>query len=163
MAVEIFFRIDGLNGGSRNYYHKGWSDVVSWNWTLANADEQGADTPASMNTLEVVKRIGMDSPAIMSLFAERRTAAVAEISIVPVVGKREAQQKLLGVVMHDVVVQSITTGGTAEDLVFTEKLTLNFQRVRYEFNQYSDATPDAASGAAETYGFNWDIVKRASW
>lgn len=162
MAVEIFLRIDGVNGGSRNYYHKGWSDVVSWKWNLSTVGSAG-ETTLDMDQIQIVKRIGMDSPGIMTLFAEGRVVPKVEISMVPVVGKREAQQKYLGMVMEDVVIAAIATGGAAEETLFSEQLTLRFQRVRFEYNQYSEATPDAASGAAETYGFNWDVAKRTAW
>ncbi len=161
MAVEIFLRIDGVNGGSRNYYHKGWSDVVSWKWTLATLPAPG-ETTLEVDRIQVIKRIGMDSPGIMSLLAEGRVVPKVELDMVPVVGKREAQQKLMGVVMEDVRIAGIATGGSADDAFFTEELTLRFQRVRFEYNQYSEATPDAASGAAETYGFNWDAAKPAN-
>lgn len=159
MAVEIFLHVDGLKGGSRNYYHKGWSDVVSWRWAL------GIDgTGRTMDRIEVVKRIGMDSAGLLALFAEGGTAPSARLTMVPVVGKREAQQKFLTLSLEDVNVVAFCTGATTEDTVFTEELTLRFQRVTFEFNQYTEsASGGAASGGAapevESYAFAWDMAR----
>ena len=44
MALEMFLKIDGVVGGTRNYQHKGWSDMLSWNWNLERvADNAGGD------------------------------------------------------------------------------------------------------------------------
>ena len=150
MALEIFLRLDGVTGGSRNYYHPGWADVVSWQWHLSGA---GAAMPP--DELRVVKRVGMESPTLMTLWAQGGVVAAAEINIVPLVGKRDAQQKFMAVKFHNLRVLAVEIGGNCEDNHATETLTLKFEQVRFEYHHYTDATPDAPTGTVQTVAFDW--------
>jgi type VI protein secretion system component Hcp len=153
MALEIFLRLDGVTGGSRNYYHGGWADVVSWQWNLSGA---GAALPPDQ--LRVIKRVGMESPVIMGLWAQGGVVPAAEINIVPVVGKRDAQQKFISVKFQNLRVLAVEVGGNCEDNHATETLTLMFEQVRFEYHHYADATPDAPAGTVQTVAFDWRAV-----
>lgn len=41
MAIDIFLKIDGIEGESQNANHKKWIDVLSFNW--------GAQQPGNMS------------------------------------------------------------------------------------------------------------------
>lgn len=150
MALEIFLRLDGVTGGSRNYYHAGWADVISWQWHLSGV---GAGVPP--DHLRVVKKVGMESPALMTLWATGGVVPVAEINIVPVVGKRDAQQKFISVKFENLRVLAMEVGGNCEDNHAAETLTLKFEQVRFEYHHYADATPDTPTGTVQTVAFDW--------
>ena len=150
MALEIFLRLDGVTGGSRNYYHPGWADVVSWQWHLCSEGSSLAP-----DQLKVVKRVGMESPALMQLWAQSGVVPAAEISIVPVVGKRDAQQKFISVKFENLRVLAVEIGGSCDDNHATETLTLKFAQVRFEYHHYADATPDSPTGTVQTVAFDW--------
>ena len=42
MALDMFMRIEGVNGESKDANHKDWTDIRSFTW--------GAEQPGSMNT-----------------------------------------------------------------------------------------------------------------
>ena len=117
MALEMFLKIDGVVGGTRNYQHKGWSDMLSWNWNLERVgDNAGGNQPcANMNQITVLKAIGKESAALLQLFAEQKKISTVEISAMPVVGKREASQKYLSIVMEDVRLCAMRTDGEADE------------------------------------------------
>lgn len=164
MAVEMFLRMDGVAGGSRNYNHKGWADLITWSWDLDRAGE--ADHPSTdephMNEICLVKAVDIDSTALMSLFAERKTIKTAEINIVPVVGKRDVQQKYIAITLEDVRINSIKTGGSVEESVFKEKISLQFGKIKYEYHDYGDIGPNGTAGRTLTsYAFSWDVTAAA--
>jgi type VI secretion system secreted protein Hcp len=159
MALEIFLRIDGVTGSSRNYHHKGWSDVVSWEWSL-NQSTPGADgarPPARMHEISIVKMIGMDGPGVMQLLAEGTQVESAAVSVVPVVGKRDAQQKYLTMTFNRVRVASLSIGGSDADNAFRETLKLQFEQVTYEYNEYAAVGSDGKPTDATAYNFGWDM------
>jgi type VI secretion system secreted protein Hcp len=160
MALEMFLRIDGVVGGSRNYQHKGWADMLSWNWNLEHSPQKSAADSLkceNMNQITVLKALGKESAAVLKLFAEKTPISAVEISVMPVVGKRESAQKYLSIVMEDVIISSVRTDGEAEENFFRERLILTFGKINYEFFQYAATDPGAANSAGESFSFGWDL------
>jgi type VI secretion system secreted protein Hcp len=163
MAVEIFLKLDGIAGGTRNFAHKGYSDVTSWAWELQSnrsSSQLSEGDKIACRQITITKRIGMDSPDILSHYAQAKPIAFAELTVVPVVAKREAKQKYLSINMEDVLVKSVVTGGNSSEEFFNETIVLLFGRVKYEFSVNAVPGSDAAGG---DYKFAWDINQSREW
>ena len=161
MALEMFLKIDGVVGGTRNYQHKGWSDMLSWNWNLERVgDNAGGNQPcANMNQITVLKAIGKESAAILQLFAEQKKISTVEISAMPVVGKREASQKYLSIVMEDVRLCAMRTDGEADENFFRERLILEFGKIKYEIYNHTATNPGATTASGvENFTFGWNLA-----
>jgi type VI protein secretion system component Hcp len=163
MSVEIFLKLDGIAGSTRNFSHKGWADVTSWSWDMQsnrNSAYPVDGEKTALRMITIVKRIGIDSADMMSAFALGKTIATAELDIVPVVAKREAKQKYLSIHMEDVRIKSIVTGGSSADEFFNETVVLLFARVRYEFSLNATIGSDLPAGE---FRFAWDINQAKIW
>lgn len=162
MSVEMYLKMDGVTGGSKNFSHKGWSDVISWGWAMVSnrsaADVTDKDK-TSFREMSIVKKIGMDSTAIMQLFAQGKVIESAELDVIPVVGKREARQKYLSIRMEDVLVKSIITGGNNSEDSFNENIVLLFGKVRFEYSVNAITGAENTGKEAAEYNFNWDITQ----
>ncbi len=161
MAVEMFLKIDGMTGGSNNYNHKGWADLLSWSWDLdREPDNRQASTKDArhMNEISLVKAVGTDSTELMKLFAAGKPIKKVEIKVAPVVGKRDAQQKYIGITLEDVVIKSINAGGSIEESVFKERITLHFGKIKYEYHHYGDVAATGGAATSTNYAFGWDLV-----
>ncbi len=157
MALEMFLKVDGVDGGTRNYQHRGWADITSWDWHLDRVAAANAAPVLRMNRITVTKPIGRESAAMMRLFTEGTTIKRAEISAIPVVGKREAVQKILGITMENIRIASIHTGGALDDGVFSEQLVLAFARVTYDYYQHGAPSAAGAAGDTDKFEFTWDM------
>ncbi len=153
MSVEMFFRMEGVEGGTLNYSHKGWADCLSYQWDLA--PRAGDALGEGVNQLSLVKTVGPDSAVLMTLCTAATIVRVAELSIIPNLGKRDVPQKYLALTLEDVQVMRISTGGGLEESVFRETITLRFGKVRYEYHQYSDIGAAGAPRPLATYTFDW--------
>ncbi len=167
MALEMFLKIDGIDGGTRNYQHKGWADMLSWNWNLERtSEEQIADGQpcGSMNQITILKPIGKESAALIRSFVEQTPIKLVEISVIPVVGKREALLKYQSIIMEDVRITAMRTDGEAEENFFRERLILNFGKIKYEVYHHSSGDPNDGAGGAkvENFTFAWDLVANSA-
>src|SRR5687767_5186210 len=121
MPVEMYLKLDGVTGGSKNFTFKGCADVTSWGWELDSnrcTSQLSEGDKTAYRQISIVKRIGMDSPEIMSLYVQGKTIPFADLTVIPVVSKREARQKYLSIHMEDVLVKSIVTGGNSSEEFF---------------------------------------------
>ena len=166
MSLEIFLKLDGVVGGTRNYLHKGWADVLSWHWALEASASNASAPCAGMNRLTVLKLIGPESPALLRLFVEQTPIKTAAISAIPLVGKREKAQQYVSIAMEDVRVVNIRTEGEAEDNAFRETMTLEFGRIGYETFNHAVGDPNSPAVAAdplEKFEFRWDMSQNRQW
>ncbi len=168
MSVEMFLKMDGISGGSKNYEHNGWADVISWGWGMIsnrNSSQVNDNDKTSFREIAITKRIGADSAAIMLLYAGGKTIKYADLDIIPVVAKREAKQKYLSIHMEDVLVKSIITGGNSSEALFNENIILLFNKVRFEYNAHTAASVENPGTGATSidYKFAWDILQNKEW
>lgn len=163
MPVEMFIKLDGIQGDSRNYQHKGWSDILEWNWGMSALLDPENTRKTSINEITITKQIGIDSTDFMLLFTQGKTVKNAEINIIPTVAKREARQKYLHMQMEDVTIKSIHTSGSAGDESFKEQITLNFSKVRLTYNPYLVSSAENPEATSIDYKFGWDIRADKEW
>lgn len=166
MSVAMFLKMDGITGDSKNYDYKGWSDVVSWSWGLSSNRDSAQlhdDDKTSFKEISITKRIGMDSTDIMLLFAQGKTVKNVEFNIIPILTAREAKQKYLSMRMENVVIKSITTGGSATEDYFKENIVLLFDKIRYVYNHNTAANAQNPAGTSVDYKFGWDIAMNQAW
>ena len=159
MAMELFLRIDGITGTTVNYAHKGWTEVDSFQWGMSRsrkATSNGPQETLSMNRISIVKPIGLDSPLMMKLLAERTVVENAQISVAPAVGRREKPKKYIEIALHNVLIQSIDAGSDIDEVKSSETVVLLFSKIRYDFFHHV-GEPGAAPTTTETQSFVWDL------
>jgi len=164
MSVEIYLKLDGIAGGSRNFAFKGCTDITSWAWEMdsnRNTSELSENDKTACRQISVVKRIGMESPDIMAHYMKGKVIPYANLTAIPLVSKREARQKYLSIHMEEVLIKSIMTGGNATEEFFNETLVLLFGRVRTEFTVNPAIGSDVST--ATDYSFAWDIAHNRDW
>ena len=160
MSTEMFLRLDGLEGASRNYAHKGWIQINAWNWGLQRARKTSPDGKSvrevlNMNRITVTKPVSIETPQLMNLMIERKPC-IGEISAIPQVGKREAAPKILGITLENVIIQSIETGLDVHQEDLSETLVLFFNKVKFDFHLNTKEVRGGAEASSETQTFEWD-------
>lgn len=166
MSLQMNMKMDGIVGESKSFSHKGWTDVLSWNWGMTStrkiAHGMNGDK-TNLNELSIIKAIGTDSADIRLCFAQGKIIPNVEFSVVPVVGKRERVTKYLNIKMEEVMIKSIVTGGSNEDSFFKEHITLLFARIEFEYSKTGPSGSDGSSGETENFGFGWNVTEDTEW
>lgn len=166
MALQMNMKIDGVLSDSKSYQHKGWFEVLSWNWGMTSNRKaaNGMDGDKTMfNELSIIKSIGTDSAIIRSLFAQGKIIPSVDFSIIPSVGKKEVQTRYIDIRIEDVLIKSIVTGGSIDDNFFKEHITLLFNRIRFQHNREPLHSAENAGSAPVDNGFSWNVSESAEW
>ena len=166
MSSQMYMKIDGVSGDSKSYQHKGWCEVMSWNWGMTSNRKtvNGVDgDKTNLNEISVIKSIGGDSAGIRSLFAQGKMIPSVEFCIIPVVAKRGIQTKYVDISMEDVVIKSIVTGGGIEDSFFKEHITLLFDRINFEYSNDPVRSVEGADSETVDNNFRWNVSASTEW
>jgi type VI secretion system secreted protein Hcp len=139
MALDMFINMgDKIKGESRDKVQgpKGDIDVLAWSWGMSQSGTThmgggGGAGKASFQDLSFTKYVDSSTNALMNALAKG-----THIPKVVLMARKagEGQQKYILITMEEVLVTSISTGGSGGEDRLTENVTLNFGKVTFAWN-----------------------------
>jgi len=159
MAVDMFMKIDDIGGESRDKSHPGEIDVLAWSWGASNSGSAHVGGGAgagkvNVQDLSFTKYIDSSSTALMLACMKGTHYKKADLVV------RKAGDKpleYLKIEMTEVLVSSVSTGGSGGEDRLTENVTINFAAVKVEYFKQDDKGVGKAAGQ-----LNFSIAENAS-
>jgi type VI secretion system secreted protein Hcp len=153
MAMDMFIKIGDLKGESRDKTHKEEIDVLAWSWGMSNSGSahvgsgQGAGK-VNVQDISFTKYIDKSSPDLMLACCNGKHFPQAILTV-----RKAGEQPLeyLIITLDELMVTSVSTGGSGGEDRLTENVTLNFAKVKVN---YKEQTPTGAVGEKPEMGWN---------
>ncbi|MBP6562002.1 MAG: type VI secretion system tube protein Hcp [Neisseriaceae bacterium] len=153
MSIDMFMKIDGVNGESKDSNHKDWTDIANFKW--------GAEQPGNMtsgggggagkvnfNDLEVVAVIDKAAPTVLKNCATGQHLSKVEISVCKAGGSQIEYSK---VTLEDVLVTGVEFVGAREGEALMVHYSFQAAKVK---NQYWEQTDKGGKGAEVQMAYN---------
>jgi len=157
MAVDMFIKLDDVKGESQDKKHPDEIDVLAWSWGMSQSGTMhqgggGGGGKVSVQDLSFTKYVDKSSSVLMAYCAAGKQFKEATM----VVRKAGGDEPLeyLKIIMNDVLVTSLSTGGSGGEDRLTENVSLNFSTVK---TNYQPQKPDGSADGG-TIDFGWDIA-----
>jgi type VI secretion system secreted protein Hcp len=156
MAVDMFLKLDDVKGESRDSKHKDEMDVLAWSFGAANAGTThtgggGGAGKVNVQDLSLTKWVDKASPNLMMATCNGKHYKEALLTVRKA---GETPLEYIKVSMKEVLVSSVSTGGSGGEDRLTENVTLNFAWFKVEYTpQKADGTGEAAVEIA------WNIAE----
>jgi type VI secretion system secreted protein Hcp len=156
MAVDMFLKINGVDGESQDDKHKKEIDVLAWSWGLSNSGSAhvgGGAGAGKVNVQDVsfTKYVDSASPKLMLACCAGSHYDEATLTVRKAGGDNPVEYIKLK--LQEVFVSAVSTGGSGGEDRLTENVTLNFGKFNLDY------TPQDAKGAAGTaIPAGWDIA-----
>src|SRR5262249_16754998 len=126
MAIDVFLKIDGIEGESQDSKHKNEIDVISWSFGITNP-QRGR---THLEDLQGVKVIDASSPLIFDAVCSGDHIKTAELTV------RKAgkdAQDFYKIVMEEVLITRQTPATGTGDALPMEQVSLNFAKVEIHY------------------------------
>src|SRR5450830_1204140 len=154
MAVDIFIKIGDIKGESMDKAHKDEIDVLNWSWGMSQSGNMhvggGGAGKVNIQGLSLTKYVDKSSPNLMMHCASGKHIDKVKLTVRKAGG--ESQVEYMVINLEEVLVTSLSTGGSGSDDRLTENVTLNFAQVMVDYQpQKADGTKD---GGAIKFGWN---------
>jgi len=148
MAVDMFMKIATITGESTDKAHANEIDVLAWSWGISNSGTThqgggGGSGKANVQDLSFTKYVDSSSHALLLSASNGQHLATANL-VVRKAGGKGAPIEYIKIEMTEVLVTSVSCGGSGGEDRLTENVTLNFAKVKYEY------TPQKADGTKDT-------------
>jgi len=158
MAMDMFIKIGDLKGESRDKVHVGEIDVLAWSWGASNSGSAHVGGGAGAGKVHVqdlsfTKYVDKTTPALLLACCNGKHYTDATLVV------RKAGEKPLEYItvkLSEVLVTSISEGGSGGEDRLTENVTLNFAKVDYSYK------PQKVDGTADTaIPMSWNIAENS--
>jgi len=159
MAMDMFIKIGDVKGESKDKTHKETIDVLAWSWGMSNSGSAHVGSGAgagkvNVQDLSFTKYVDKATPYLMLAACNGKHYDSATLTV------RKAGEnpvEYIKIVMKEVLITSVTAGGSGGEDRLTENVSLNFAEVTYDY------TPQDDKGKAGTaIPFKWDIAQNVS-
>lgn len=160
MAMDMFLKIEGVKGEARDKdaKHKGTTELLAWSWGMSNSGTAHSGTGAgagkvNVQDLSLTKYIDSGSPSLQLACCNGKHFPEALLTV-----RKAGENPLeyLVIKMSEVMITSVSTGGSGGEDRLTENVTLNFAKVEVTY------TPQDATGkAGDPIPFGWHIAENA--
>jgi type VI secretion system secreted protein Hcp len=157
---DAFLKIDGIPGESTDDKHKDWIEILSFDFGMiqpssATDSSAGGGTTerVDLEDMDLVKHLDKASPKLYELCCNGKHIKDATLELCRAGGDKT---KYLEVKMEQVVISSARPSGKSEgsDGFPTEKISLNFGKVKWTYTQQKRAD---GSGGGNVAG-GWDLT-----
>ncbi len=155
MAVDIFIKIGDIKGESQDKTHKDEIEVLNWSWGMSQSGNMHTGTgggagKVSIQDLSLTKYVDKATPNLMMHCSSGKHVAKVTLTVRKAGG--DAQVEYLIINLEEVLISSLSTGGSGSDDRLIENITLNFAKVTVDYQpQKADGTKE---GGPIKYGWN---------
>lgn len=155
MAVDMFIKIGDIEGESVDHAHEKEIDVLAWSWGMSQSGSMhigggGGSGKVAVQDISFTKYMDKSTSNLMLACCNGKHYPEAKLTV------RKAGEnpiEYMIITMTDVLISSISTGGSGGEDRLTENVTLNFAKVKTQYQpQKSDGTKDGGS-----VDMGWDI------
>ena len=158
MAFDGFLFLTDIEGESQDDAHANEIDILSWSWGMTQSGSMGKAGgggvgKVNIQDLSVTKHVDKATPNLMKYCAKGDPIKEGKLIIRKAGG--EALEYLV-VEMADVIVTSVSTGGSDGDEDLIETISLNFAHVNAKY-----ISQEAVGGGSGVIDFNWNVEKNA--
>lgn len=153
MAVDMFLKLDGIDGESRDDGHKKEIDVLAWSWGMSQSGTThvgggGGAGKVAVQDISVTKYVDSSSHTLMQHACLGKHISEGTLTVRKAGGK---PLEYIIIKMKEVMITSVSTGGSGGEDRLTENVTLNFASFEYAFQpQKDDGSKD---GGAKEFKF----------
>jgi len=154
MAVDMFMKLSAIEGESRDKKHPKEIDVLAWSWGMSQSGTThtgggGGAGKVNVQDLSITKYVDGASNAL--LLACCKGTHIDE-ALLTVRKAGDHPLEYIKLTLKEVIVSSVSTGGSGGEDRLTENVSLNFASYKFEY-QPQDAK-GAAAGGPKIAAFN---------
>ena len=154
MSSDMFLKLTDMEGESLDHKHGQEIDVLAWSWGMSQSGTThlgpGAGSgKVSVQDVSVTKYVDSASHSLVQFCMNGKHFAEGMLTVRKAGGENPLEY--VKIKMEDVIVTSISTGGSGGEDRLTENITLNFGKVTFT---YTPQTADGSGDAEKEYGYN---------
>ena len=157
-AVDMFLKIDGIEGESTDAGHEGEIEILSYDWGETNEGKAhaggggGGPGKVSLQDFNFAMIFEKSSPKLMQACAEGKHIPEAILTVRKAgFAAGSEPDPYLTITLTEILISSYQTGDSGEpDTVPVDHVSLNFEKIKFEYQP--DTSEPPVEGSASKHG-----------
>lgn len=147
-AVDLYLKLEGVTGESKDSKHKEEMELQSWSWGVANQGyygqgSGGAKGKGSVQDVTIIKHVDKSSPELFKRCLNGQHTATGKLTAYKAAGDG-SRVPYLQIELKKIFISGVNASGSGGEIVPTESVSMNFEEFRYIYTpQKDDGAPDA--------------------
>lgn len=161
MAVDMFLKLDSVDGESTDSTHADEIDLLSWTFSAAQAGTAGTGPgtgsgKVSIQDIAITKRVDRSSPILFYMCATGSHLKEATLTVRKAGGTEPVEYLVCK--MEHVLVTGYSTNGSQGQEELVEQVSLSFKKVGFVYTPQLD---DGTGGPTIEKG--WNVGENVEW
>lgn len=153
MAFDMFLKIDGIKGESRDEKHRDWIEIESFSWGVSQSGSFAGGTPTagkvSLQDFTITKKLDKSSPLLMKTCATGKALPAVQINMAR---NKNDKQVYMEYQLTDCLVSSYSpSGASSSDPVPTEQISFIFIKVEMRYREIDPSSNEVVGEVKESY------------
>jgi len=136
-AIDMFLKIDGIDGESTDAGHPDEIDVLKWSWGMSQSGPisgGGGSGKVNIQDMSITKSTDSTTSDLMQSCCTGNNIGKVTLQMCTTISVGGAPPLCYFTIeMEKVFISSMSIGGSSEDEVLTETLTFNFDKVNFTY------------------------------
>jgi len=159
MAMDVFLKLANIDGEAQDRKHQDEIDVLAWSWGMSQSGttHMGGGSgggKVSVMDLSVTKYVDKATPTLTQKCCDGTHINEGTLTIRKAGGKKPVEYVIIK--LTDIIVTSVSTGGSGGEDRLTENVSLNFAKFEYKYTMQN-----ADGSAGKEIPVTWDIAENA--
>ena len=156
MAVDIFLKIDGIEGESEDSKHGKEIQILAWSWGMTQIGSHdfgggGGSGKVSMQDFNFTTVVSKATTKLQLACATGKHIPKGVLAVRKAGGKQDDYDIYT---FEDLLISSFQTGGSSGEAAPTENISFNYAKMKHEYKQQDKAGKLTPAGE-----FKYDLKK----
>ena len=143
-AIDMFLKIDDIDGESTDAGHPDEIDVLKWSWGMSQSGPShsggGGSGKVNVQDMSITKATDSTTSFLMIDCCAGKNIGDVTLQMCRSSSAGGAPLCYFTIEMEKVFISSMSIGGSSEDEVLTETLTFNFDKVNFTYIPHDPVT-----------------------
>ena len=142
MAVDMYLKVEGIDGESKDSKHSNHIQVLSWSWDVSQKGTAGSGSGLTAGSVEhrdiiIRKLVDKASPNLYSHCCTGEHIASADLIVRKAAGKSGALEYVV-IHLEKVIITGYSLGGQPQADQIEEEVKINYAKVQITYTPQDD-------------------------
>lgn len=157
MAMDMFLKLEGIEGEAQDAVHKNEIELLAWSWGMSQSGTThtgtgGGSGKVAVQDINITKYTDRATSVLMNFCCNGKHISKGTLTIRKAAGDEPIEYLVID--MQEIIVTNISMGGSGGEDRLTENVSLNFMEFHQKYTPQDDT-----GGKGKVVESKWNMAQ----